>query len=214
MSSFLKEAVQVGSFSSGDADIFGVVICDTQSDLPAQNHFTGYSLFMGSIAEVVEDGTKWKMNSSGTWKQQPADASVALDLTGYYTSEEVDAAINAALESYTNTSDMNTAINTAIMTTQYTNRGTEPADNTDILSLPVGRYYKSNNAQTLVNVPTNFTGQACIFVIRNTTTTTGTRMRIDFYSCSPANELHYWFAIKAGTPAEWKTWIDVEGVAL
>lgn len=214
MSSFLKEAVQVGSFSSGDADIFGFVICDTQSDLPAQNHFTGYSLFMGSVAEVVEDGTKWKMNSSGTWKQQPADASVALDLSGYYTSDEVDAAIAAALASYTNTTDMNTAINDAIMTTQYTNRGTEPENGTDILSLPVGRYFKSAYAQTLVNIPSNFTGQACIFVIRNTTTTTGTRMRIDFYSCALSNDPHYWFAVKAGTPAEWKPWIDLEGVAL
>lgn len=151
MSAFLKDAVQVGSYSSGDADIIGFVICDTQSDLPAQNHFSGYSLFMGSVAEVVEDGTKWKMNSSGTWKQQPADASVALDLTGYYTSAEVDAAIAAALSSYAQKSDV---------IPEAEKRGTlitsTVADKFDILSITkAGRYFTNTASGTfsLVNSP-------------------------------------------------------------
>ena len=189
--------------------------CDTAAELPAVNAFATYgTLAATSTCRVINESATYQLNTAGVWKKKTDATSVALDLSGYYTSAEVDSAISAALASYTNTADMNTAINDAIMLTQYTNRGTEPANGTDILTLTVGRYYKSQNAQTLVNIPSNFTGQACIFVIRNTTTTTGTRMRIDFYSCSPSNDPHYWFSIKAGTPAEWKAWIDITGAAL
>lgn len=194
--------------------IVGIVYCDTAADLPAVNAFSQGNLVQGSKAKDIDTGDEYMMNSSGTWIKQPAPNTTQLSLTDYYTSAEVDAAIAAALASYTNSSDMATAINDAIMQTQYINRGTEPDNGTDILTLPVGRYFKSAYAQTLVNTPSNFTGQACIFVIRNTTTTTGTRMRIDFYSCAPANETHYWFAVKAGTPAEWKPWVDISGTAL
>ena len=203
MSSFLKEAVQVGSFSSGDADIFGVVICDTQSDLPAQNHFTGYSLFMGSVAEVVEDGTKWKMNSSGTWKQQPADASVALDLSGYYTSAQVDAAIN-----------------TAIMSTQYINRGTEiGADGADLDTLETaGKYFCSAYATACTNLPSDFSGLAFTLKVEHMTTTTGNRLRqILMPAAAPSNVPipKIWIRYKTGSgTGTWRAWCSFTGVVL
>lgn len=220
MSYWIKEYTKLNDVTINGSTYSGVLatcVADTVSDLPPRIVGT-MALCIGSICEIVEDGSKYEINSYGVWKLQPNSATVALDLTGYYTSAQVDAAItaavNSALASYTTTADMNTAINTAIMTTQYTNRGTEPADGADILDLPVGRYFKSSNAQTLVNIPSTFTGAACVFEIRNTTTTTGTRMRIDFWSCSPNNEPHYWFAVKASTPAVWKPWIEMTGTVL
>lgn len=214
MSNLLLSADPVGVYTSGSQNVLGHVICDTVADLPAPTDFTGQVLVMGSWADIIQTGDSYKMHSDGTWELQPAPTTTQLDLSGYYTSAEVDSAISTALSAYTNTTDMNNAINTAIMVTQYTNRGTEPADGTDILSLPVGRYFKSSAAQTLVNTPSTFNGQACVFDIRNTTTTTGTRMRIDFYSCAPSNEPHYWFAVKAGTLADWKPWIEMTGTPL
>lgn len=202
---------------AGNGNIVGQLYCDTVSELPAVNDFTEGTLIAPSRCDVIDTSETYILNTAGVWKIKKGN-EVTLDLTGYYTSAQVDAAItsaiNTALASYTTTADMNTAINTAIMTTQYTNRGTEPADGTDILDLPVGRYYKSQNAQTLINIPSTFAGAACVFEIRNTTTTTGTRMRIDFWSCSPNNEPHYWFAVKASTPAEWKPWIEMTGTVL
>ena len=221
MSSWIVKYESKGNVSSG-SDILELAlaqcIADSETDLPSQDAFTGKRLYKGSTCKCLQECTEWELNSSAVWKKQESANSVTLDLSGYYTSAQVDAAItaavNSALASYTTTADMNTAINTAIMTTQYTNRGTEPADGADILDLPVGRYFKSSNAQTLVNIPSTFSGAACVFEIRNTTTTTGTRMRIDFWSCSPNNEPHYWFAVKASTPAVWKPWIEMTGTVL
>lgn len=190
-------------------------IVDTAADLPAQNALSPYTIVCPSTARTV-DGERYMMNSAGTWILQPE--GVTLDLTGYYTSAEVDAAIAAALASYTNTADMNTAINTAIMNTQYINRGTEPADGTDILDLTPGRYYKSANAQTLVNIPSTFSGAACSFVIRDTTTTTGSRRRIEFYSAAPVGgnaEPHFWFTYKTGSGSgTWRAWVEMTGTIL
>ena len=213
---FLADVTPVGTFTSGTQDVIGLVICDDVSDLPAYNDFSGFALKMGSKAEIIADGSRYRMDSTGTWIQQPE--GVTLDLTGYYTSAEVDAAINTALASYTNTSDMITAINTAIMSTQYINRGTEPADGTDIFDLSPGRYYKSSNAQSLLNIPSTFTGAACSFVIRDTTTITGSRRRIEFYSAAPVGgnaEPHFWFTYKTGSGSgTWRNWVDISGTIL
>lgn len=44
-----------------------VILCDTVSDLPAINAFTGYELIQGSTAIVIEDNQKYMMNSAGNW---------------------------------------------------------------------------------------------------------------------------------------------------
>lgn len=212
MSSLVIDTVRVGTYTSGTVNVYAHIVCDTVSDLPAPNDYSadGITLVMGSYADIIQTGDRYKMYSNGTWVLQPSQTTTQLSLTDYYDKTEID----TMLASYYTSAQTDTAINTAIMQTQYTNRGTEPADGTDILTLPVGRYFKSSAAQTLVNTPSTFTGQACVFDIRNTTTATGTRMRIDFYSCAPSNEPHYWFAVKAGTPAEWKPWIEMTGTAL
>ena len=205
----------LGEISGSNQDIVIDAIVDTPSDLPAQNDLSPYVIVCPSTIRCVS-GERYMMDSGGIWIQQPE--GVTLDLSGYYTSAEVDAAIAAALASYTNTSDMNTAINTAIMSTQYINRGTEPANGTDILDLPPGRYFKSSDAQTLVNIPSTFSGAACSFVIRDTTTTTGSRRRIEFYSAAPVGgnaEPRFWFTYKTGSGSgTWRNWVELTGTIL
>ena len=193
--------------------------CDTAAELPAVNAFATYgTLAATSTCRVINESATYQLNTAGVWKKKTDETSVALDLSGYYTSAEVDSAISAALASYTTTNDMNTAINTAIMSTQYINRGTEPANGTDILELSPGRYFKSSDAQTLVNIPSNFSGAACSFVIRDTTTITGSRRRIEFYSAAPVGgnaEPRFWFTYKTGSGSgTWRNWVALTGTIL
>ena len=107
---YLLSSDPVGNFSSGTQDAIGVIICDTVSDLPAVNAFSGISLYMGSVADIIQTGDRYKLNSSGTWIKQPAPTTTQLDLSGYYTDAETDAAISAALASYSDTAGLTAAI--------------------------------------------------------------------------------------------------------
>lgn len=213
---FLADVTPVGTFTSGTQDVIGLVICDDVSDLPAYNDFSGFELKMGSKAEIIADGSRYRMDSTGTWIQQPE--GVTLDLTGYYTSAEVDAAINTALASYTNTSDMNTAINTAIMSTQYINRGTElssSGEDLNTITIP-GRYFTSAYANLMTNMPSNFSGLAFTMIVEYTTTTTGNRIRQTIYpAAAPSNTPvpHFWQRIMTGSSV-WRDWVDFQGTIL
>lgn len=106
----LVNADPIGSYSSGSRDVIGHVICDDVSDLPAATDFSGVTLKMGSTADIIANGDRYKMNSSGTWVLQPSPMTTQLDLSGYYTSAETDTAISTALSSYTDTAGMIAAI--------------------------------------------------------------------------------------------------------
>lgn len=71
-------------------------ICDTFAELPAQNYLSGYTLEMGSVAHVIENGTDYTMKSDGTWiSQTPADVSFLVteisDIETRLTNTEMDA---------------------------------------------------------------------------------------------------------------------------
>ena len=213
---FLADVTPVGTFTSGTQDVIGLVICDDVSDLPAYNAFSGFELKMGSKAEIIADGSKYRMDSTGTWILQTE--GVTLDLTGYYTSAEVDAAINTALASYTNTAGMNTAINTAIMSTQYINRGTELSSSGEDLNdiTTPGRYFTSAYANLMTNMPSNFSGLAFTMIVEYTTTTTGNRIRQTIYpAAAPINTPvpHFWQRIMTGSSV-WRDWVDFQGTIL
>lgn len=97
----LLDTVPVGQYTSGSQNVLGTVICDTFSDLPAATDFTGFVLVMGSVADIIDTGDRYKLDSNGVWMLQPKPSSitatVGLDLTGYYTAAQTDAAISNAL---------------------------------------------------------------------------------------------------------------------
>lgn len=151
----LVKADPIGSYSSGNRDVIGHVICDDVSDLPAATDFSGVTLKMDSIADIIANGDRYKMNSSGTWVLQPSPMTTQLDLSGYYTSAETDTAISTALSDYTDTTGMTAAIAAA----NYFLRGsqiTSPADSPfDVFSITTAGswYYGASAATTMVNLP-------------------------------------------------------------
>lgn len=216
MSNLLVDTQQIGTYTSGYVDVIGHVVCDTVADLPTYDAYQsdGVTLRMGSKAEIIADGSIYKLDSSGTWVLQPADAQIALDLSGYYTSAQVD----SLLASYTNTSDMNTAINTAIMSTQYINRGTElPNTGADLDTITTpGKYFTSAYANMMTNLPSTFAGLAFVLVVDYTTTTTGTRCRQTLYpAAAPSNQPvpHFWQRYMTGASV-WRAWVDFAGTIL
>lgn len=62
------------------------ILCDTAADLPAT--VDGYSVTQGFTAKIIEDGSTYIADTSGTWKKQPD--GIQLDLTGYYTAAQTD----------------------------------------------------------------------------------------------------------------------------
>ena len=216
MSYLLVDSQQIGTFTSGYVDVIGQVVCDTVADLPTYDAFQtdGVTLRMGSRAEVIADGSIYKMDSTGTWVQQPSPTTTQLDLSGYYTSAQVD----SLLSSYSNTSDMNTAINTAIMSTQYINRGTELSSSGEDLNdiTTPGRYFTSAYANMMTNMPSNFSGLAFTMIVEYTTTTTGNRIRQTIYpAAAPSNTPvpHFWQRIMTGSSV-WRDWVDFQGTIL
>lgn len=75
------------------------ILCDTSADLPAT--VDGYSVTQGFTAKIIEDGSTYIADSSGTWKKQPD--GIQLDLTGYYTAAQTDSLLAAKQDSLTQT---------------------------------------------------------------------------------------------------------------
>ena len=76
--------------SNGDNRILAKIACDTVADLPAPAAFTGGVLAMGSEAEIIADGSTYKMDSAGNWHQQPAGGGGGGG-GDYYTKSQIDA---------------------------------------------------------------------------------------------------------------------------
>lgn len=71
---------------------------DTQSSLPAvdQSATAGFIIVRGSVALVLDTGDTYKLNSGGTWVQQPS--GVQLDLTGYATTQQLTDGLEAKVD--------------------------------------------------------------------------------------------------------------------
>lgn len=65
--------------------------CDTAADLPGITDFTGYTLIIGSTADDISTGDKYKMQSSGTWVKQPVSQSDT------YTTSQIDNLIDGRI---------------------------------------------------------------------------------------------------------------------
>lgn len=139
-------------------------IVDAQSDLPAVNDLSPYRIVSPSTCYVIADGSKWMLNSGDLWVQQPS--GVSLDLSGYYTSAQVDSAISTALSGYATSVEV-TADIAAAMSDAYTfsNSPSTISNGEDVLMLQPGVYAKATNVNTLVNMPSDFTGNYDAFIL-------------------------------------------------
>lgn len=83
----VKEVKKLGVDSSDRTVCFFDMLCDTDSDLPTQDHFENDANMMicqGSKARVINSATRYMMQSDGTWTIQNGS-------TASYTKAEVDA---------------------------------------------------------------------------------------------------------------------------
>lgn len=98
------------------------ILCDTAADLPAS--VDGYSVAQGFTAKIIEDGSTYIADSSGTWKKQPD--GIQLDLTGYYTAAQTDSLL-AGKQDTLSTAQQNVIDNIAISDRNLYVQGTEPS---------------------------------------------------------------------------------------
>lgn len=82
-----KTIQELGTDSQNNTVILGTLYCDTVSDLPAPNDFTGFTLSMGFRAVVINDNSVHRLNSTGQWVQIVAGNST-------YTRAEIDSIVN------------------------------------------------------------------------------------------------------------------------
>lgn len=78
----------INNYSGGLPILVAEFEVDDVASLPAQNQTT-YSIGIGSVANVISNGSKYKMQSSGTWVLQPSESGGG----DGYTKAEVDALI-------------------------------------------------------------------------------------------------------------------------
>lgn len=198
----LLDTVPVGQYTSGSQNVLGSVICDTVSDLPAATDFTGFVLVMGSTAEIIDTGDRYKLDSNGVWMLQPSGSSVSLDLTNYYTVPQADAKFTTPVQvdnflqgyvGYCLPIDFNFF------------KLIPDSTNLDTLTI-VGTYYKNTNISGLSNIPSELT-TAFKMVVENTSAIDRQKQWIYPITQTPAASI-YW-RIKTG--GGWQPWYKLTG---
>ena len=162
--------------------IIGQCCCDTAAELPAVNAFSSIgTLVATSTCRVIDESATYQLNTQGVWKKKTDATSVALDLSGYYTSAQTDSAISAALSDYYTDAQTDAAIAAALA--GYYNPNISPSsisNGTDIFTLSAGVYAKATSVNTLVNLPSDFTGNYDAFLLFVRLAFTGNTWRRQF----------------------------------
>lgn len=134
------------------------LLCDTAADLPAS--VDGYSVGQGWTAKIIEDGSSYIANSSGSWILQPNDY-----ITGnYYTKTETDGLLSSHVCSCTTagnvadkeatTSDDFVLREGAIISVKFTNSNTIQ----DNASHPITLNVNSTGKYRIIQGNGNYTG--------------------------------------------------------
>lgn len=166
------------------------IIVDTPADLPAQNALSPYTIVSPSTARCVS-GERYMMNSAGTWVLQPADATVALDLSGYYDSSQID----------------------TLLAQRYPLvivSGSSIPNNTDLDNwTQIGRFQNSNANNGCLHTPEGRTGP--FWIINERTYTTG-RIKQNYYMGQQSNFHIFYWRVQYNSQLDWSQWAKFEGV--
>lgn len=100
MSWWIKEHIAV---NDDETKQLCSIEADNQTSLPAadQSGTAGFIIVRGSSALVLATGDIYKLDSGGTWRQQPS--GVRLDLSGYATTQYVDDGLATKVDTTTYT---------------------------------------------------------------------------------------------------------------
>ena len=158
MANHIKETLYAQTASDGSTIYTVAVIdCDTVSDLPGINDFSGLTLMIGSRAHDIDQNAWYEMQSSGTWVLQEAGAAG-------YTKSEIDTMMAAKQDLLTfdtvpTVSSTNPVTSGGILNWVYGSAPTQISTGDDLNNYyNIGTYRAASNAiaQTLSNCPTTY----------------------------------------------------------
>lgn len=201
--------------STGVNSIRARLICDDQSDLPAQSYDASTELMIGCQAHVIADGSEWEIDSSGSWVQQPSQYQ--LDLTGYATQSWVTVELAGYVDTTTYSTDQaaqDAAINGKASVSDIYGLGTSISSGTDLDTLTnVGVYYCSTAgiASSLINCPSVYPFR---LEVRNTNGLT--RYLQTLIDAVPSGSLAGQVTVyrRVYTASGWGAWRKFEGVVV
>lgn len=88
--------------------------------------------------------------------------------------------------------------------------GQSLSNSTDVKGLAIGRYYKVSDAQTLINIPSDFTGGSCYIDVYNTIASSNKVIRL--YPGSNSTAGCYYETVFSGS--SWSSWYKYAGTAV
>ena len=135
--------------------------CDTAASLPAadQTLTAGIKIVRGSKALDLSTGDRYKMNSSGSWVQQPSEYS--LDLTGYATEQYVDSGLAAKVDTTTYTAGQDAQ--DAVIADKWGYIRSTIGGSGDFNTAVSSGYYRYNGAPA--NAPTGANGEFGVLMV-------------------------------------------------
>lgn len=171
--------------------IIALLCCDTVSELPAVSDFPTFgTLAPTSTCKVIDTDEVYQLNTVGVWKIKQQATSVALDLSGYFTSEQSD-------QRY-----------------MRSGTGTTVPDGTDLDTLTnVGTYRNGNANNGCTNMPNDWHVPFRV-VVENTYNPA--RVRQTWYGGQAATVSAYYYRTQytSGGVAVWSSWYKVEGTPI
>lgn len=156
MSKRIRETLYAQTASDGSTIyVVANIDCDSASDLPAVNAFSGLTLLMGSMAHDIDQNAWYEMKDGGTWVLQDAG-------TAGYTKAEIDALLLGKQDTLTfdtvpTVSSTNPVTSGGILNWVYGSAPTQIPANSDLNDYyNIGTYRATSNAiaATLSNCPT------------------------------------------------------------
>jgi len=188
-------------------------VCDTQNDLPARSQ-TDYYVGIGSTAVIVDDSSKWRIKSDGTWVMYEQG-------TATYTKSEIDALLSlkankattlagySITNAYTKTqvdTKIQNAVSDKIAIGDVFGIGTTIQENSDLNDYTAVGVYTCSSitiANTLVNSPIS----GIAFRMEVAYLNNQNRYRQCIYPLS--NNTYY---ARIYTSSGWQAWYKFEGV--
>lgn len=208
-------------------------VCDTQNDLPARSQ-SDYYVGIGSTAVIVDDSSKWRIKSDGTWvmyeqgtatytkseidallslKANKATTLAGYGITNAYTKTQTDTAIA------NETADKITMLSILGAGTRIEATSEFPLNFDDAPFTSVGRFnWLSTSTPYITNCPT-YIGGAAKGGLLETSYIQGssTVLQTAWSSAGADSPSIFWqrFRYGAGTtanPYRWTSWYKFEGV--
>ena len=211
---FMSQIKCINNFA-GDRKptIIAEYVCDTQNDLPSRSQ-PNYYVGIGSTAVIVDDSSKWRVKSDGTWVMYEQG-------TATYTKSEIDALLSlkankattlagyGITNAYTKTqvdTEIQNAVSGKITISDVFGIGTTIQENSDLNDYTTVGVYTCSSV-TIANTLANSPISGIAFRMEVSYLNNQNRYRQCIYPLS--NNTYY---ARIYTSNGWQSWYRFEGV--